>query len=258
MVTFFFLIFVSLFTIGCQTDPLAPDRPRVELIDELSEVRDLPDTRMQIILQRLQVTFERRPIQETRFTYYYWTIHLLQSLDFPLNDLNPWDIDGLTTLLFEEYPAGNFSGPYQQITIASSEKEFLVLQSSYFSMPGGTGTISPSPQGFIQMLELQSGLWFQFLLFPDLPIMTLDWWVELDQVLEARVEDYRATVNSELFPQPYKTPEIEVLQMIRMGRVAEENRARFKNLLDQTSNREKYYVLSEVYWWFLEQSTNTP
>lgn len=257
MVTLFLLILVSIFALGCQTDPLAPERPRAELLDELKETGELPDSTEQFILQRLQGTYARRPIHDARFTYYYWTLSVLQSLNYSLNQMNPWDIDGLTTLIFQDYPAGNFSGPYQQITLASLNAQSLVLQSSYFSMPGGTGNLSPSPQGLLQVLEIQTGSWFQFLFFPDRPTMTVDWWVELDQPLEAGKTTYRAAVSGELFPEPYETPEVEVLQMIRRGRVTDENEDGFKALLDQTSNREKYLVLSEVYWWFLDQSAST-
>ena len=240
----------SLFTMGCQTDILAPQRPTSGLLEDLSVVQGADQDQVTISLQRLQGTFRDRGIEDTQLTYYYWTIHILDSLGLAVDSMNLWDLDTVTRLLFQDHPDGQFSGPYQQITLSTPDGQVLVLQSSYFTLPVGTGAMMPSPYGLLQLLDPNSGAWFQFLLFLDRPAKPVDWWVELDQPLEVSVQEYRASVHGQVIPGPFAVPEVELLQLILQGIGV--NHGRFMDLLVESSNRTFYETLWNLYQWHLD------
>lgn len=250
MVHLILLVLLTVFSLGCQTDILAPQIPSSHGMDQLTIERGTAQNQVEFTLQRIQGTFHEPGIDEDRFTYYYWALYMLEALGVSGDGLNLWDLDTLTTLLFQDHPAGQFTGPYQQITLSNAEGELLVLQSSYFTLPGGAGSLSPSPQGLVQILDLDSDLWFQFLFFADRPAMPVDWWAQLDRALESDVGSYRASVHGEILPEPFPTREVELLQTILRG--PDQDEARFAELLGQNSGGERYRMLRDLYWWHLD------
>jgi hypothetical protein len=251
MVLLILVLVSSIFTIGCQTDILTPQKPSSGVLEELSLIQGVNQDQLQITLQRLQGEFRDRGIEDTKFTYYYWAIHILDSLGLSVESMNVWDLDSITRLLFQDHPDGHFAGPYQQITLSTSDGQVFVLQSSYFTLPAGTGTMMPSPYGLLQLLEPNSGAWFQFLFFVDRPAMPVDWWVELDQPLESSVQEYRASVHGQVMDGPFAEPKVDLMQQILQGSRSDQHREMELHL--SSPNRKTYQVLWNVYEWYLHR-----